>query len=267
MIRRHVLASAAALAAGGLALAACGGTPTAGRQVVSPAATTRSTTASTTTSACTGMPTVTATALGEASAQPDTLLLDLGVQTKAPTVAAALSSADAKAARLVAVLRSAGVPASDVQTTNLSIGASYNAKGVNAGYSVTNTVSVTDPKITSASKIIDSAVGAAGNSLQFDNLQFAVSNDTTPAIEARIDAVKRAEGRAEAMATAAGSSLGHLCSISDATSPVYYPLAGNSGALGLRSAGGASGSASAATPVESGSQTVTAQVTVVFALG
>ncbi len=266
MTRRHLLASAAALAAGGLALTACGGAPTAGRQVVSPAASPRSSLAPTSASACAGMPTVTATALGEVSARPDTLLLDLGVQTKAPTVAAALSSADAKAAKLVAVLRSAGVPAPDVQTTNLSIGANYDAKGVIAGFSVTNTVSVTDPEITSASRIIDSAVGAVGNSLQFDNLQFAVSNDTTPAIEARIDAVKRAEGRAEAMATAAGSRLGQLCSISDATSPLYYPLAGSSGGLGLHSAG-SSGSAAVPTPVEAGTQTVAAQVTVVYSVG
>jgi uncharacterized protein YggE len=230
--------------------------------VVSPAAATAPATAS----ACAGMPTVTATALGEASARPDTLLLDLGVQTRAPGVAAAVASADAKAAKLVAVLHSAGVPASDVQTTNLSIGADYNGKGVITGYSVTNTVSVTDPKIAAASKIIDDAVGVAGNSLQFDNLQFAVSDDTAPAIAARVAAVRRAEGRAEAMATAAGSSLGQLCSISDTTSPVY-PIAGDSGGAGLSSSAGASGAPSAATPVEPGSQTLTAQVTVVYALG
>lgn len=263
MLRRHVLISAGVLTAGSLALTACGAAPTSSRQVVSRAATTRSATAFTT-PACAGMPTVTATAVGEASARPDILLLDLGVQTKAPTVAAALSSADAEAAEMVKVIHRAGVPASDVQTTNLSIGANYDDKGAVAGYSVTNTVSVTDPEIASASKVIDNAVRAVGNGLQFDNLQFAVRNDTALAIEARIDAVKRAEGRAEAMATAAGSSLGQLCSISDATSPVYQPE-GSSGAPGLSSSG--SSAPAVSTPVESGSQTITAQVTVVFAVG
>ena len=260
MLARRSFVSLAALAAGGLALGACGA-PQAGRQVVSPAATTRAQA----TGGCAGVPTVTATALGQASATPDTLLLTLGVETEAPTVAAALATDDTKTLALVATLQSAGIPAADVQSTNLSISPDYNGKGTLDGYSVTDVVSVTDPDVASASRVIDGAVAAAGNSLQFDNLQLALSNDATPAIEARVDAVRRAEARAAAMATAAGSTLGPLCSISDAKSPIYQP-AGSSGAPELRSAG-ASGAPSVPTPVEAGSQTVVAQVTVVYAVG
>ncbi|MST34386.1 DUF541 domain-containing protein, partial [Acidimicrobiaceae bacterium USS-CC1] len=210
--------------------------------------------------ACGGSPTVTATATGQVSARPDTLLMDLGVQAKATTARGALVADDTKAARLVAALRAAGVPAADLQTSNLSIGPDYGRHGV-TGYTVANVVAVTLTKLASANRILDEAANAVGNGIQFDNLQFALTNDTAPAIEARVRAVQRAEGRARAMATAAGVSLGPLCSISDVSSPITV-VSGNSG---FASAGvGSSGAAVPPTPIESGSQSVTAQVTVAY---
>lgn len=285
MTRRHALVSAAAVTAAGLALAACGAAPSGAREVVTPGAAASAVAAGATAPAvagttatapvaagaitgaavpsaagCGGSPTVTATATGQVSARPDTLLMDLGVQAKAPTARAALAADDTKAARLVAVLRAAGVPAADLQTSNLSIGPDYGRHGV-TGYTVANVVAVTLTKLASANRILDEAANAVGNGVQFDNLQFALTNDTAPAIAARVSAVQRAEGRARAMAAAAGVSLGPLCSISDVSSPIAV----TSGNSGFASAGvGSSGAAAPPTPIESGSQSVTAQVTVAY---
>lgn len=258
MVGRHAFAWTVVAAATGVALGACGGSPAASP----PVAVTQDAAQTTAASVCGGAPTVSATAVGSVTVRPNTLLVDLGVRAKAATAQAALAADDAHAAKLIRILRAAGIPAVDLQTTNLSIGPDYGRKGV-TGYVVTNVVSVTDTRIASAGRILDDAANAVGNGIQFDNLQFVLTGDTSPTIAARARAVRLAEGRARAMATAAGGTLGPLCSISDDSSAGY--LAGNSG---YALSAGASGSAAAApTPVESGNQAVTAQVTVVYEVG
>ncbi len=263
---RHALVSIAAVGAAALALGACGGTPGAAPQVVSPRTASQTTAA---VAACGGRPTITATATGQVHSPPDTLLLSLGVQVRAASARTALSEDDAKVAKLVGILRAAGVPAADIQTSNLSVGPNYGQKpaGVVTGYIVTNVVSATVTHLSAAGRILGDAAGAAGNGIQFDGVQYTLTNDTNQAIAARAQAVRRAEGRARAMAAAAGVTLGPLCSVSDGSASAY--VAGGSGsASGVSSLGfsGSSGSA-APVPVEPGTQVVSAQVTVVYGAG
>jgi uncharacterized protein YggE len=244
----------ALLAAGGLALAGCG-TTTAAHDA---AAVTQATTTAVTAAACSGEPTVTATASGTANAKPDTLLMTLGAQTESPKAGVALATDNAKVARLIATLRAAGVPASGIQTTGLSIYPNYK-NGVVTTYSVENTITVTLTDLSSAGSIIDRAAAVVGNGIEFDNLEFVLADDDAPALTARAAAVQAAQARAQGMATAAGVTLGPLCSISDDATPDEI-ASGNSGSFA------ASASSGAAAPVESGTQQVTADVTVVYAV-
>lgn len=207
---------------------------------------------------CTGQATVTATAGGTASAPPDTLTVTLGVQTTAPTATAALSTNDTKAAALIRVLRAAGVTGPDLQTSGLSINPNYNQKNALTGYNVDDTLTAALPASSNAGKVIDSAASAVGQGISFQGLSFSLTNDSAPQLAARSQAVTTATARARAMAVAAGGTLGPLCSVSDNSNPQVQPF----------SSAGASAAPSGApaTPVENGSQQVTAEVTVVYAV-
>ncbi|MHB1928624.1 MAG: SIMPL domain-containing protein, partial [Acidimicrobiales bacterium] len=170
MERRQVWTSLAALAAAGLTLAACGtaGSPTSGASHGVGALAAASGTPTPT--SCNGQPTVSATATGTASVTPDTLSMTLGVSTHGATAKAALDSDNAETAKLLGVLRHAGVPNADLQTTGLSIFPHYVKNGRVSGYDVNNTVTATVTKLSSAGAIIDSAANQVGNGIQFDNL-------------------------------------------------------------------------------------------------
>src|SRR5689334_10440881 len=61
------------------------------------------------------------TGTGEVSGTPDTLTANLGVETSASTVGAALEQAGAAATRMRAALTRAGVAAADLQTSDVSV--------------------------------------------------------------------------------------------------------------------------------------------------
>lgn len=260
MARRQVWGSVAVLAAAGL-LGACGST---GSSSPSPGGAGRlaASSGTVTTGTCAGVPTVSATATSQVSVTPDTLTMLLGVSTQSTNAKTALNSNNAKTTKLLGVLKQAGVTSDHLQTTGLSIYPRYAKTGKVTSYQVSNTVSATVTDIASAGATIDAAANTVGNGIQFDNLQFSVADDSSPALSARSQAVKTAEARAQAMASAAGVTLGSLCSISDQGSndAVY----GNSGYLGSAAAAPSGGSGSVPVPVEPGTQQVSATVTVVY---
>ncbi len=265
MTRRRMWASVAALGAAGVTLGACGAAGSTASGAPQGVGALAAATGTSTASSCNGLPSVSATATGTASVTPDTLTMTLGVNTHSATAKGALESNNVLTDRLLSVLRRAGVAGSGLQTTGLSIFPNYVKNGKVSGYNVSNTVTATVTKLSSAGATIDSAANQVGNGIQFDNLSFSISNDSTPALAARTQAVKMAESRAQAMASAAGVTLGPICSISDQGS--YDPIfAGNSGAF---SASGGAGVPTKAVPVpvEPGSQQVVATVTVSYEVG
>ncbi len=169
-----------------------------------------------------------------------------------------------QAAAVVTALRGGGAQPKDIQTSDLSLQpqVSY-PKGVPivTGYQVVNTITATLDDIARSGSVIDAVVGAAGNAAQIESLAFSTRNPGAVEAQARARATTQAVVHARALARAAGRSLGPVCSLSDQTQ--VSALDQGSKALTFASAGVA---AAPEVPIESGSQTQTAQVALVYGL-
>jgi uncharacterized protein len=241
----------------GLALSGCGAV---GSHTASQPAGGEPTLASATVSTSCSGPTVTATGSGTVDVAPNLLSIVLDVHTQASSAAAALSDNNGRARTLIATLKKAGVVNSDIQTSGLSIEPTYaHPKGKPStidGYRVDDTVTAQLHELSSAGTVIDRAVTQVGNAVSLEGISFSLQNPTVAEATAHTQAVQAGIAQAKAMATAAGTSLGTLCSVSEV----------NSGQYSESSSAGAAGTSAPSVPIESGSQQVTAQVKVVYAL-
>jgi uncharacterized protein YggE len=204
---------------------------------------------------------ITVQGTGQATGTPDVLNAVFGFTTTAGSSTAALSENNAKVTQALAALAASGVVARDVQTTGLSLSPQYsfpNGVPTLTGYQVTDTVSATMRDMTKAGSAIDAVVGAAGDAAQINGLTFSIADPAKVQDEARAEAVHLAVAHAEAMAAAAGRRLGPVCSLTDNTQPQQPPYIYSGLAQSVPS--------SASVPVQPGTQLVTDQVTLVYAL-
>jgi uncharacterized protein len=208
-----------------------------------------------------GKPKVTETGVGTVSITPNLLTLSLDVHTTASEANAALSHNNRVTAAVLHALSAGGVARRDLQTTDLTIQPNYaNTGGTVTGYGVDNTIVAKIRKFSTAGTVIDAAVAAGGNAARIESLSFSLTRPLAAQARARARAVRQAVGDARAIAASAGQRIGGICSIVDHTSTsTTTPV------LPYENLGAAAPSAHV--PVESGSETVTARVSVVFALG
>jgi uncharacterized protein YggE len=251
MSTRHVVVAGAGLAAVAFVAVACGNVP------ASPAA------APAAPSTPTPVRTITASAEGQASGTPDLLTISLGVETSAPDAASALSSNNQQAGSLIAKLKADGVAAADLQTTELRISPTY-TRGTPSqppqidGYTVDDEVVAKLRQLGSAGQVIDDAAAAAGNDIRLDSIAYSIDDDSALLTAARADAVREAGVRARAMAAAAGVSVGTVQTITDLSQPDVEPVPTD---LAASAAG-----AAALPPLQAGTEQVTVDVSVVFAI-
>ncbi len=201
---------------------------------------------------------VTGSATGRVVATPDTLTLTIGVQSRAGSAQEALARNSDRAGKVIEVLLGAGVDQKDLQTSELSINPVFDDGGRQVtAYEVSNLVTAKVHKIGDAGKIIDAAAGVAGDDIRFEGVRFSI-DDTSKFVEAaRTDAVKRARTQAEQLATAAGVELGDVQTISETSTLPGPPILAEKAAASAPSG---------APPVQPGTQELTVQVTVVFAI-
>ena len=127
---KRAVSSVAALALGAPALVGCSG----GNQPAAVA----------TGAGAAELPSITAPGLGTVTGTPDTVTVILGVQTRGQSAKGALDANNGKATALIDVLKSKGVAAADLQTSQLSINPTYDsATGRITGYEVANQVTAT----------------------------------------------------------------------------------------------------------------------------
>lgn len=122
-------------------------------------------------------------------------------------------------------------------------------------YQVVNAIAATFRDVTRSGAVIDAVVGAAGNAAQIQSLSFSTRDVSAVEARARARATEQAVGHARALARAAGRSLGPVCSLTDQS-----PVSASQGLTFASDAG------APAVPIESGSQSQSAQVALVFAL-
>jgi hypothetical protein len=215
---------------------------------------TSATTAST--GACpNGTPVVTVDGQATVDAVPNMATVSVGVEVTARTAEAAITTASVKANAVIKVLEANGILATDIQTSNLSVSANYNANGTKiTSYVVDNDLSVEVTNLSKVGTVIDSAAASAGNAIRIGGITFSVLNTAAPMARARTEAVQDARVQATAIAAGAGETLGLLCSLTDNSTvspppPRYTP-----------------GAPSASTPVQPGTEQMTADVTAVYKL-
>lgn len=199
---------------------------------------------------------------GQATATPDLLTVVVQVAVTEPTATTALAADNTKAAAVVAAFEGGGARTQDIQTSGLSLQPQYSyTKGVPTvtGYQVVNAVTATLHDIAQSGAVIDAVVGAGGNAAQIESLTFSTRDPSAVEARARARATTQAVTYARALARAAGRSLGPVCSLNDQSGVSASENA-------LAGAPFASAAALPNVPIESGSQTQTAQVALVYAL-
>ena len=160
--------------------------------------------------------------------------------------------------KLIAGLKSAGIDAKDIQTSNFSVQPRYTNPregqvAVINGYQVQNQVSVRARDLSRLGEVLDSLVSLGAN--QMRGLSFEVSKAETLRDEARKAAIANAKRRADLYAAAAGAEVGQVISIAeDVVQAGPHPVAF------------ARAAAAEQVPIERGTETLEARVTVTWAL-
>lgn len=194
---------------------------------------------------------VTTNGHGMVTAVPDEASISAGVRTNASTAAAALSDNARIANAVVAALKKAG--GRDLQTQQVSLYPQTDDQGNVTGYNAQNSVSA-KAKIADAGGLVDAAVAAGANTVDGPSLDVS---DTDALYRAALKkAVENAKAKAQALADAGGFGVGPVTTVVEqgSTPPVVFQAM--------------AGAAKAAdsTPVEPGTQDITADVTVSFTI-
>jgi uncharacterized protein len=195
---------------------------------------------------------ITASGLGSVTTVPDRAHFSFGVQAQSRTASQALEAADAQLTRVVAALRSAGIAQADIQTEQISLSPRTSEDGVQiVGYMAVSSVSVRVRNLDRAGPVVDAAVGAGANQVYGPSLtrsdQEAVYRGALKA------AYADARAKAQALADAAGVTLGAMTSTVEGGASAPMPLA-------------AGRAEDAKATVEPGTQEIQASVSVTFAV-
>lgn len=199
---------------------------------------------------------------GEVQLAPDIAYVTIGVHSSGTNVSDVVAANADQVAAVMASLAEMGIAQEDMQTSNFNVYASDSydpATGLPSGsnYTVDNTVNVTARDLASLGELLDRAVSAGANSIW--GVSFDVDDKNDAQGQARDMAVENAMTEAQALATAAGVSLGDVISISYTPTGYYYgPY------YGMGGGGGAADSAT--TSIVPGLITVSADVTIIYAI-
>jgi uncharacterized protein YggE len=199
---------------------------------------------------------ITVIGTGEVKGAPDQATVQLGVQSQAQTSSAALADNNTKMEALIAKLKELGIADKDIQTSNFSISPTYGDDGQTVtGYQVNNSASVTIRDIASTGTLLDSVVEAGSNSIY--GISFGIGDSKALQGEARNAAIADAKVQAEAMAKAAGGSVGQILSITESIGSAPQPMFLRAEAMMADAK---------AVPIAQGEQAVSAQVQITYEL-
>lgn len=174
------------------------------------------------------VPSIVTSATAEARVTPDRALLEIGVQTRGTTAAAAAAENARRQRAIIDTLKALGIPNELISTSNFSVYPEMRQDPRNeqvqriTGYNVNNTVRVEVRRIDQVGPIIDAVIAQGANVL--NSLSFFASNTDDARRKAMAEAVARARLDAETLARAGGGSLGQLLELSDFNQgprPVY----------------------------------------------
>lgn len=202
----------------------------------------------------------------EVRVRPDIATLQAGVVTEGKTAAEALGQNTPALAKLIEAAKAAGIPASDIATSQVSLiprmTQPTNGPGPRPpraptidGYEARTGLTVTVRDIAKAGPLIDALVKAGANDMS--GISFGIADESKAKDEARRKAAEAARARAELHAKALGVKVGELVSIVEAEAEAPGRPMGDVRAFRMASAG-------APMQVEPGELTVTAALRTVW---
>lgn len=197
---------------------------------------------------------ITVTATGSAEAVPNRARFTFGVTTNGNTSEAALAANSTKMRALVAALKGAGVPEGKIQTESVSVSPRISPSGERVdGFTAENSASV-EVASDRAGEIVDLAVGSGATNVSGPS--FERSDRDAQYNKALANAVEQARTKAETLSDAANVALGDVTRVVEGgePGPVVYETAARAKAV-------------PDTPVEPGTEEITASVTVTFSVG
>jgi uncharacterized protein YggE len=199
-------------------------------------------------------PQIVASGHGETRVVPDRATLTVSVETRGATAAAAGSENATRQRAILDAIRGVGIPSAQIATSGYNVWPEYAHQEGRAprvtGYRAQNTVTVDVRQLDQIARVIDASLGAGATNI--GGVSLYSSNVDSARRDALRSAVGKARADAEAMAQAAGGSLGALLELTsvDYQVPTPRPLAM------MRVSAQAD-----ATPIEAGEQVVSATVT------
>jgi uncharacterized protein YggE len=200
------------------------------------------------------------TTSGEAQVRvtPDRATVLVGVQTRGATAAAAGTSNARIQKAILDTLKAMGLGPDQLATQNYSVNPEMQypptgGPGKVVGYTVSNVVRVELRRVEQVGPVIDASLAKGAN--QINSVQFTSSTAAEARRTAMGDAVRDARADAEALARAAGGTLGPVIEITSSAPPIRPMYA----EVAMRSAAKAID-----TPIEPGEQVISASVSVVW---
>ncbi|MEO5588658.1 MAG: SIMPL domain-containing protein [Gemmatimonadaceae bacterium] len=201
------------------------------------------------------VPQISVSSRGEVKVNPDRASIQMAVQTRAVTAAAAAAENASKQRAVIDALKRLGIDAKDISTSGYNVYPEQryepNKEPAIVGYNVTNSVNVELKSLNLVGPAIDAALSKGANMIS--SLQFYSSNTDAARQEAIAMAVRRARSDADAAAKAAGGSIFGLLEISVGA---YYPPPPRPMDMKIQRAE----ASSADTPISAGDQTVAVDV-------
>ena len=167
--------------------------------------------------------TVSVTGTGSAEAAPDLMVVSIGVECRAGSVAAAWSRAGTSSDAVASTFRRHGVAGGDIRTTGLNVRADLvwrEGEGQSVtGYVAASSLTVSLRTPGSASAAISEAVEAGGNDVRLNGLDLTFADDAGVRARARVAAWEDALRSAGQFARLASARLGRVLSITDTLGP------------------------------------------------
>lgn len=204
-------------------------------------------------------PQIVTSARGEVRVSPDKATISIGVQTRATTAAAAATQNSQKQRAVIDAIKARGVPAEQITTSSFNVipETRYDREGqqapVTTSYLVMNSITVEVKKIDQVGPVIDASLAAGAN--QINSLNFGIQSADSARRAALTIAVVKSRADAEAIARAAGGTLGPLLEMS--ALDTYQPGPPRPFPMDVRMRAAVAESV----PVEPGQESVTASVT------
>ena len=160
-------------------------------------------------------PEITASGRGEVRLPPTYAILTVNVTTRSKAAVEAASENARRVEAITRALRNAGLNEKDITTAGYRLEQNYehprNAEPRPVGFSAHSTIRAEVRPLENLGRVIDAAI--AGGATGVSGIQFLASNTEQARRSAMAEAVREAKADADALARAAGGSLGRLIAL------------------------------------------------------